>query len=701
MAKMDDADLRAIVSQAIADAESGYRGELSTQRGLAMQYYLAEPFGNEVRGRSSVVMSEVADVIESVLPSLLRIFTAGTEIVRFEPTGYEDEPQAQQRTDFVNHVFLSDNPGFHILYTWFKDALIQKNGFVKAWWNPNATMTREKYEGLTDTQFQLVLGDPDIEIRAHTERVEMVSDTTGSGMSVPMVLHDIDLKITRKRGRIVIENVPPEEFLISSEADAIKGARFVGHRTRKLQGELIEAGYSRKEVEDLPTWGNNYGLEFTARYAVDSYRNSGESEPYSSRDPSMRPVSVIEGYIWVDADGDGVAELRKITCGGTGSATQILDDEEWDDDRAPLYSICPIPLPHRFVGLSQADLVMDLQLIKSTLVRQMLDNLYVANNGRSVVNVNQLVDLDDVLISRPNQVIRVYGDPTAAVFPVPHSGLPSAAFNMLEYLDAVRETRTGVTRYNQGTDANTLNKTASGISQIMGAAQQRIDLIARIFAETGVKELFEGIDHLAMTYQDQARTVRMRNKWVEVDPRDWKGKMDATVHVGLGTGNQQERTAQVMAVQQDQMMLMQAGKGYMVSDQNLYNLIGKKVETAGLKDPAAFFTAPDPNQPPPPPPPDPKMLEVQAKIEGAKMKAEADIALARARAEAEIQLQREKMQGEMAMEQAKLQLEMRIAEQRAAVEMRIAEQDAANKRQIAALTAGHKSANGSGAPVNG
>ena len=700
MAKLSDIDLRSIVSSAIADADSANRGELSTQRALAMQYYLAEPFGNEVRGRSSVVMSEVSDVVESVLPSLLRIFTAGTEIVRFEPVGREDEDQARQRTDFANHVFLSDNPGFHILNIWFKDALIQKNGFVKVWYNPNATVAKERYNGLTDLQFQALLNDPDIRLVGHDERVDSVPDPM-SGQSVPIVLHDVDLRITKKRGRIVVENVPPEEFMISSEADAIKGARFVGHRTRKLQGELIEAGYGRKEVESLPTWAEWGATEYAARYQNDSFRTSGHSEDYNSRDPSMRPIAIVEGYIWVDRDGDGIAELRKITAGGTGSATQILDDEEWDDDRAPLYSVCPIPLPHRFFGLSQADLVMDLQLVKSTLVRQLLDNLYIANNGRTVVNVNSLVDLDDVLISRPQQIIRTYGDPSGTIMPIPHASLPPAAFNMIEYLDGVRETRTGVTRYNQGMDADSLNKTASGISQIMGAAQQRIELIARIFAETGVKELFEGIDHLAMTYQDHARTVRLRNQWVEVDPRDWKGKMDATVRVGLGTGNQQERTAQVMAVQQDQVMLLQAGKGHMVSDSNIYNLLSKKVETAGLKDAAAFFTEPNPDQPPPPPPPDPKMLEVQAKIEADKMKAQADIELARQKAMADIALQREKMQAELAMDQARLRQELEIAAQEAQIKMAVATQDAAMKREIAALSAGAEAANGGGQPANG
>jgi len=229
------------------------------------------------------------------------------------------------------------------------------------------------------------------------------------------------------------------------------------------------------------------------------------------------------------------------------------------------------------------------------------------------------------------------------------------AFPMLEYIDGVREDRTGVTRYTQGLDADTLNKTATGINQIMTAAQQRVELIARVFAETGVKDLFRKILELVNRHQSAPRIIRLRNRWVPMDPREWNTQMDISISVGLGTGNKDQMLMHLRNLLdiQVQAIRMQGGvDGPLVRLENVYSTLAKLVENAGLKSADTYFTDPTqrPAAPPPPPatpPPDPALAAVQqqARIDAARLafdrqRAAADLALDRAKLAAEIALKR-------------------------------------------------------------
>src|SRR5262249_6238296 len=307
-----------------------------------------------------------------------------------------------------------------------------------------------------------------------------------------------------------------------------------------------------------------------------------------------------------DWDGDGIAERGKVTVAGGGQ--EILDNEPWDGP-LPFISLTPIPMPHRFFGLSIADLVMDLQLIKSTILRQILDNLYLSNNGRHIIS--DQVNLDDLLTARPGGIVRLKNGELPAqghILPLDTPLVAAQALPMLEYIDGVRENRTGVTRYMQGLDADTLNKTASGINQIMTAAQQRVELIARIFAETGVKDLFRKILELVNRHQSAPRIVRLRNRWVPMDPREWNTQMDVSISVGLGTGNKDQMLVHLRSLLeiQVQAIRMQGGvDGPLVRLENVYNTLAKLVENAGLKSPDAYFTDPTQRPPAAPPPPPP------------------------------------------------------------------------------------------------
>jgi hypothetical protein len=534
-----------------------------------------------------------------------------------------------------------------------KDALLQKNGIAKVWWEEGETATRESYLRKTFEEIQLILSDPEVEPVAHNEYQDsgVVIGPNGLPIETAVTYHDLIVKRRRSSGAVRIMTVPPEEFLISRRARSIDEAAFVAHRLRKTVSELIEMGYDLDVVDRLPgSEDDDPTGERRERFALE---DDHDRNAVDGPNRAMREVWLTECYLKCDWDGDGIAERRKVTVAGSGP--EILDNEPWDGP-LPFVSLTPIPMPHRFFGLSIADLVMDLQLIKSTILRQILDNLYLSNNGRHIIS--DQVNLDDLLTARPGGIVRLKNGALPGqghVLPLDTPLVAAQAFPMLEYIDGVRENRTGVTRYMQGLDADTLNKTASGINQIMTAAQQRVELIARVFAETGVKDLFRKILELVNRHQNAPRIIRLRNRWVPMDPREWTTQMDVSISVGLGTGNKDQMLMHLRNLLdiQVQAIRMQGGvDGPLVRLENVYNTLAKLVENAGLKSADPYFTDPAQRPPAPPPPPappqpDPTMvaLQKQAQLEAARLafdrqRASADLALDRAKLAADIALKR-------------------------------------------------------------
>lgn len=695
MPKMSDSTLKAVCSAEIRRSIGYMGGTIAFERQKSLDYYLGRPFGNEIEGQSSVVSTDVADVIESILPSLLKIFTSGDSVVKFEPQGPEDEKVAQQATDYCNWIFNRDNDGFTILYDWMKDALLQKLGVVKIWWDEREEETEEEYENLTDDEFAQLLSDEEVEPIEHTERPDPMfnpeapppvapgsqvapdgvpppaappSPDAQAGMPImgmggnggpPPMLHDVKVKRVKTIGRVKIMAVPPEEFYVSPGTRDNDGAILMAHKKRTTRSKLVEEGYDRKLVDMIPPYDPNIDTgEEASRWADQEMADSGGGD---SLDPAAEYVWVTECYIRVDYDGDGKTELRKVTLGGAGDGGEILDNEMVE--ARPFFFLCPIRTPHVLIGRSVADLVMDLQLIKSTVQRGVLNNMYLINSPQTVI-VDGQVNLDDLLTRRPGGVVRT--KQLEALKQMTTPSVMGPALQTLEYFDSVRETRTGVTRYNQGLEADSLNKTASGVNQIMNAAQQRIELIARIFAETGVKELFRGILRLVSKHQQKSRLIRLRQEWVPMDPREWNTSMDVTTNVGLGTGSKDQMLAHTMTIIGLQEKVAQAGNpGGMVDPKKVYNAIEKVVENAGLKSIDPFFNDPDKvkqqqeqsGQPPQPPPPDPKQIEAQ----GAMMKAQNDQQAMQRQAQvddARAQAEMEKIQMDRQLAQTKFQVEM-------------------------------------------
>ena len=618
---LTELEVGSIVSSEIK-ASLGYIGsDITEQRQKSLEYYFGEPFGNEQEGRSQVVSTDVSDVIESILPTLLRTFAASDEIVKCEPVTAEDEEVAKQARNYLNYVFNKDNDGFITLYTLFKDALIQKNGVAKIYWNTSNKVERETYEKLSEDEYTMLLDEDGVVAKEHTEyedesakkeKNKILEQIEESGQPVdPMVLdqientpipnlHDVVIEREETYGKVKIEAIPPEEFLIERRAKSIEDANFVAHRTTSTRTQLIEAGFDSDKVYSLPADSQDkYNEEKTTRF-----RNLDYDYDSNAGEESTDEISIYECYIRIDEEGDGIAKLRKITLAGTEGYT-ILDNELCDS--VPFVSVTPIMVPHRFYGRSVSEMTEDLQLIKSTVMRQLLDNMYLTNNNRVAVMDGQ-VNLDDLLTNRPGGVVRTKGSPGQVMMPMQTQTINNQAFPMLEYLDTVREQRTGITRYSQGMDADSLNKTATGVNTILSQAQMRVELIARIFAETGVKDMFLKMFELVGKHQDKERIIKIRNNFVPFRPMEWRNRCNISISVGLGTGSRDQQLAILNNILQTQLKgleLQGSAVGPMVNLRNIYNTLSKIVENAGLKNPNAFFTDPDigmQNMPPPQPP---------------------------------------------------------------------------------------------------
>lgn len=655
---MNENKLKALLESEI-DASVGYvQSETTDQRQKALDYYLREPYGNEQEGRSQIVTGEVAEVIDAALPQLLRIFTASDDVVNFEPVAPGDEPAAKQATDYCNWIFYRDNRGFEILHHWFKDALISKVGVVKACYDYKYDSVVEDYNNLTGEELTLLLADESVEVVGQETTVVEVDD--GMGNLVASESYNVQVRKVNKMGRVVIENVPPEEFLISKRARSIEDAPFVAHRKLMSRSDLVAMGYDASVVSALPTFDTlSFTPERTGRFSEGEQPHENQSY-----DESMQEVEVFECYVRTDVNDDGVAELLRVVYSGN----EILHAEEYD--HIPFHALCPLPVPHKFYGQSLAERAMDIQLQKSTITRQMLDNLYLTNNAR-VGAVEGQVNLDDLLNATPGGVVRMK-NPNAVV-PMTVQPVAQQAFPMLEYLDQVQAKRTGV-QDAMGLDPNVLqNVTATAIASFQNASSAKLELIARIFAETGVKSLFKGILQLVCKYQDKPRIIRLRDQYVPMDARMWSNQYDVQISVGLGTGSRQEQLAMLSMVlaKQEQILAQQGPANPLVTMGQYRECLSRLIQAAGFKDSAVFFKPIPPqldqqlsNPPPQQQKPDPQiqmmMAQAQAQMEIDKAKLAAEIQAKREKAQADIALEREKFMAQMELKRQEFEAEVQL-----------------------------------------
>jgi hypothetical protein len=620
---MTEDELETTVRQYIADAVQYIEDEISPVRAESTKYYQGDPFGNEQDGRSQVVSRDVRDSIQAILPSMMRVFFGSEKTVEFVPRNADDAPMAEQATDYINHILQQDNDAVGIFYSVFKDALMNKGGFVKWWWDDSQEVHTYNFEGLEEGALGLILQEDGVEaisvesVPAPGVPQEQLAQMQAQGQPPPQV-YNVEIKRSRQRDRVAIETMPPEEFFVDAAATSLENAQVVGHRTLATISSLVALGYDRAMLEehltDQVAFTNSD--EYWARY---NDRTTGMG-PISAYE--QRRVLYVEAWCYIDYDGDGLAELRRVCT--VGDNYKVVNNEPASS--IPFAMFACDPEPHVFFGSDIADLTKDIQRIKSAVLRGMLDSLSFALYPRTGF-VEGMVDVDDLLNPEVGSLIRMRQPGMVQQLDVPFLG--KEAFPMVSYLDQMKEARTGLSGASQGLNPDVLQSTTrAAVDATVRGAEQRLELMARLFAETGFKRMFKGILKLVIEHQDKERVLRLRDEWVPVDPRVWDSSMDCTVNVGLGSGLTDERLAvlnQVLMRQQEALEKL-GPNNPLVGLGNIRHTLTKMLEISGYKDSNQFFKPiPIDFEPPPPAPPKPSPEELLVQAQMADIQARSAI----------------------------------------------------------------------------
>ena len=681
---MDDGRFAGIVENLIKDAEH-YRSERTPDRIRSNGYYNGRMDDVPIyEGRSQVVSRDLRSAIKKVLPSVVRTILGNDKVVEFEPVGEGDEEEAQQAGDYINYVVLPECDAREAIQSAMHDALLLRNGILRWWFDERKTIKVTSHTGLNDMSFSQLVAAPDVKVLEHSPRLETVQQIdpmTGQPVEIQVPVHEVRISRETTMGKVRIAAVPPEKFLIHPDAIDLDESLIVGIADRMRRADVIAMGYDRQAVMDLPEAS---GAEIDADAEEYARRNSQRHE--TETEVMLQEVDYYEVYVRVDKDDDGIAELRRVVMiGGTGQ-DNIFEDEYWDD--VPYGDLTGERKPHQWEGGSVADDVIEIQRVKTVLLRQTLDNLYWQNMAQPIVQEGMIENPEAVLNPQFGLPIRVKQGVSVSDA-VQFNTVPFFAeksFAMLSYLDNEMADRTGINDASSGMAPDALqNMTAKASAMIEAAGIGQTELIVRTMAH-GLKRVFRGILKLVIEHQDQPRTVRLRNKWVQFDPRSWNADMDATVNVGLGAGTR-ERDMMMMSniiAMQEKIVDKMGLDNPFVTPENAHKALQGLTIAAGIKSPDMYFTAPIPEdiqrrKQEEAAKPSPEQEKAQAQMQIEQMKAnlaaqlkQADVTVQaskeKAQLDADMQVKRAEMERDAMVRQEEMQADMAKEEQKANLE---------------------------------
>jgi len=637
MANLSDDELVSIIEAHRRQSLGDEGSSLASERAEAMDRYHGRPYGDEQEGRSQIVSKDVADTVGWLMPAIMKVFVSSGNIAEFSPSNEEDENTAQQESDYVNHVIMKDNPGFIVVHDWVKDTLLLKNGYVKHWWDESEKITEREYDGLNELELVKLFGEleregSEIEV---LEQDSIMDSISIDDQPVEIELFTVKLRITTKKGRVRIEAVPTEEIRISKRArNGTQDSQFIEHFTTKTRTDLIEMGMDADWVNDLPA--KNDDLRSDQERRARSSSTDENDEITSTSDRSMDDIDYSESYLLVDYDKDGKAELRKVI---TVAETMIPDGKEWNEviDSIPLTSMVSKRVPHRHVGESIDDDLSDLQRIKTVLMRGMLDNTYFLNNSEIIVN--ELAHLPDFVQSLPGGVKRIKTDQPVVGMTQPLTKQPILAevLPAIDYIDRVKDDRSGINELTTNVDADVLKNANNAVfAEGVDRASQKVEMIIRMLAETGIKELSLRVHEIILKHQDKARMVKLRGEYSSVNPTEWRERTDLDISVGLGNGSEEQKRIKFGIASTLLESLRAMG---LVTPNKAFNLYSDALETLGMERAGRYAVDPESEeyqqmvqqqqnqQPPPNPLAEAEAVKGQFTERQAELKAEVDIAL--------------------------------------------------------------------------
>lgn len=673
--KLSDEELISAIEAEEAVALDVGSGELALERADALARYRGELYGDEVEGRSAVVDRGVMDTIQWIMPSLVRIYLGGNDIGQFEPQGPEDEEPAKRETEVCAWYLTQKNDYYSHIVATLTDALLLKNGYLLSYWATKKDVSTETYTGLADEEAAMLMQDADVEVVEHSEypdpsytapppemlqQMAMQAQAQGQPFQPPQppMLHDIKVERKKADEYVAVESVPPDEVVVSRRHrwTCLADADFVQWRRKASIGQLRAEGFDIPDDVQEYTY-SNFGQESTQRERyVDQYQWNDETP-----DVTRKIVLFKDTYIRMDLRGKGTQQLWRVAF-VDGMRKPVLREEA---ECVPFAAYSPIIYPHSHIGTSIYDLIADLSVIKTLLQRQLIDSVFLQTNGMLGVDQNR-VNVDDALTRGPGRLIRVDGNINDAMSALATPDASPSIMAALEYVDGIGERRTGVTRYSAGLDADSLNKTATGVTALQSAADQRIELIARTLAG-GFRDLFVNIHTLASKHSTKPIQIKLKGEWQAIDPRSWAKRTDFTISVGLGTGSPE---TQLMKLQQIGMVMEKGMAIGLTGPGEFYEWFVEFLKAAGYRNPSRFVIEPEKDPQtgkakpvPPQKPPEVQAEEVkaQAMLQGKQFESQ--------NKEKELQqqamLDRERMQGEFALQQSNDQRQYEIEKYKA------------------------------------
>lgn len=665
---LTDDDIKALVSREIAASESEDDADLSAFRTKALEYFegkltdlVPEP------GRSSVVSKDLSDTVGWILPGIMKMFTGSQNMAVAEAVGEEDEAWAKEATATLNYVFWKENDGYRTLRDSTWDSLVLKNGIIKLYWDDTPEYEVTYHSGLTDDELALLIDDDDVDVLQHSPSEEMVwvpdELNPGQDVEMPVTVHEVKLRRVKTEGRIVLECIPPEDYLQDADAVLTRDARFKAHRSRKPRSDLVEKGFDPAVVEGLAT--------SVSDKAEKTARDDTATDDKGVANRSMELIDLYECFVRVDVDGDGIAETVRAYFAGSKSGGELLDWEVWEDE-GPFFDIPCDPMPHRWDGRSVSDDTMDIQKNKTALLRGFMDNVYASNNPQRFVT-GEIVNPEQLF--SPTFGGTIFGGPNATVTNISVPMVAGQALEALAYQDEIGQRRTGVSRQSMALDPEALqNQSATANQNNKDASQSQVELIARDMAELGWTPIFRAMLKLLIKHERGPKTIKVQKKSVQVDPRSWNADMDVTIDVGLGTGSRDRDVMALQAILGHQMTLIDrlTNSGFpekaLEMVPKVLTTLAKLNESAGIRNPEAFYPTVTPDE-----------LEAarvkiaqmqqqgdpQVAADQAKQKADQELAMAKLQADAqyrqaEMQLKRDQLAAEMTLKREQLQAEIQL-----------------------------------------
>ena len=636
--KMTDDDIQNIASDAVQSAISFVESEIASERIKSQRYFEGEVDIGQEDGRSKIVSTKVRDTIRAIKPSLMRVFLTSESPVEYVPTSQDDVKGAEQATKYVNYRFAELN-GYTMLNDVIHDALVKKTGVLKVWWEDNTEQEMFTYSNVTDEEMTAIVNDPDVEVIEHNQDSSMEADVNGMQMEMPQ--HSLKVAYTKKKGKLQIEALPPEEFLVDRNAKSVDDAYLVAHRTEMRVTDLVQMGYDFHEMSHLSGLSSDDSFTDSEAFERKGYEQDDEE---NTDDISMKKVAVTEAYMKMDKEGTGKAIMYRILM--AGGDNKLLECEPWGDVPFAVFEIDPEP--HTFFGRSVADLIMNDQDSSTAMLRGIMDNVALTNSPRQGYVQGQ-VNVDDLMNNEIGGLVRMKSP--AALVDIATPFVAGQVLTAMQYLDNTVEGKTGVSKASQGLDPDALQNTSATAARLQaqqGSAQ--IEVMARNLAEGGMKRLFKLMLHLLVEHSCEEVLMRLSGEFVPVDPRSWNTEMDVTINVGLGTGAEEARS---MALNQALTMQMQIWQSYgagngLVTMTGIRNTLGDMLALSGIKNVDRYFS--------------PMTSESEAQlVQQQEEKAAQEQEGAMTDAEALVQSEQYNADKQMEMQQLKLQIEAQKA----------------------------------------